>query len=75
MFVQDNHKWGGGGGVVTKNKMDNPRFIDEEDIPLVQDEDYDDYNTPNASLVDETSFKEPDTTEATSTLKLRQKVK
>ena len=49
MFVQDNHKWGGGGGVVTKNKMDNPRFIDEEDIPLVQDEDYDDYNTPNAS--------------------------
>ena len=75
MFVQDNHKWGGGGGVVTKNKMDNPRFIDEEDIPLVQDEDYDDYNTPNASWVDETSFKEPDTTEATSTLKLRQKVK
>ena len=40
---------GGRGGVVTKNKMDNPRFIDEEDIPLVQDEDYDDYNTPNAS--------------------------
>ena len=33
---------GGGGG-------DSPRFIDEEDIPLVQDEDYDDYNTPNAS--------------------------
>ena len=51
MFVQDNHKWGGeeGGGVVTKNKMDNPRFIDEEDIPLIQDEDYDDYNTLNAS--------------------------
>ena len=42
MFVQDNHKWGRGGG-------DSPRFIDEEDIPLVQDEDYDDYNTPNAS--------------------------
>ena len=55
MFVQDNHKWGErrgrgrGGGVVTKNKMDNPRFIDEEDIPLIQDEDYDDYNTLNAS--------------------------
>ena len=51
MFVQDNHKWGGrgGGGVVTKNKMDNPRFIDEEDIPLIQDEDYDDYSTLNAS--------------------------
>ena len=77
MFVQDNHKCGErrGGGVVTKNKMDNPRFIDEEDIPLIQDEDYDDYNTLNASWVDETSFKEPDTTEATSTLKLRQKVK
>ena len=23
--------------------MDNPRFVDEETIPLVQDEDYDDY--------------------------------
>ena len=36
-FVQHNQGW----KVVTKNKMDNPRFIDEEDIPLVQDEDYD----------------------------------
>ena len=35
MFVQDNQKWGGG----TKNKMDNLRFIDEETIPLVQNED------------------------------------
>ena len=59
----------------TKNKMDNPRFVDEETIPLVQDEDYDDYNTPDTSRVDETSFTEPDTTEATSTLQLRQKVK
>ena len=55
--------------------MDNPRFVDEETIPLVQDEDYDDYNTPDTSRVDETSFTEPDTTEATSTLQLRQKVK
>ena len=23
--------------------MDNPRFVDEETIPLVQDEDYDNY--------------------------------
>ena len=62
--------------VVTKNKMDNPMFVDEETIPMVhQDEDYDDYNTPNASRIDETSFTEPDTTEATSTLQLRQKVK
>ena len=52
--------------------MDNPRFID---IPQVQDEDYDDYKTPNTSRTDETSFIEPDTTEATSTLQLRQKVK
>ena len=36
MFVQDNQKWGGGGG---GNKMDNLRFIDEETIPLVQNED------------------------------------
>ena len=51
MFVQDNHKWveRRGGGVVTKNKMDNPSFIDEADIPLILDEDYDDYNTLNAS--------------------------
>ena len=28
--------------VDTKNKMDNPRFVDEETISLVQDEDYDD---------------------------------
>ena len=48
--------------------MDNPRFIEEEDIPLIhQDDDYDDYNTPNTSRVDETSFTVPDTTEATST--------
>ena len=61
--------------MVTKKKKDNPRFVDEEEIPLVQDEDYDDYNTPNASRVDETSFIEPAATEATSTLQLNQKVK
>ena len=56
--------------------MDNPRFIDEETIPLVhQDEDYDEYNTPNTSRIEETSFIEPDATEATSTLQLRQRVK
>ena len=42
---------------------------------MVPDEDYDDCNTPNASRADETSLTEPDTTEATSTLQLRQKVK
>ena len=51
-------------------------FIDEEDVPLVhQDEDYDNYRTPDTSRVDETSFIEPDTTEATSALQLKQKVK
>ena len=55
--------------------MDNPRFVDEESIPLVQDEHYDNYGTRNTSRVDETSFTEPDTTEATSTLRLKQKVK
>ena len=55
--------------------MDNPRFVDEETIPLVQDEDYDDYKTPDTSRVGETSFTEPDATEAISTLRLRQKVK
>ena len=56
--------------------MDNPVFLDEETIPMAhQDEDYDDYNTPNTSRIDETSFTVPDTTEATSTLLLRQNVK
>ena len=38
--------------------MDNPRFVDDGNIPLVQDEDidYDDYNTPNTSRVDKASF-------------------
>ena len=44
--------------------MDNPRFVnEEEEILLVQDEDYDNYSTPNIGRVDETSFTEPDTTE------------
>ena len=55
--------------------MDNPTFIDEEFIPLVQDEDYDNYGTPNTSRLDETSFARPDTTEATSTLRLKEKAK
>ena len=55
--------------------MDNPRFVDEETIPLVQDKDYDDYNTPDTSRLDETSFTEPDPTQPTSNLQWRQKVK
>ena len=55
--------------------MDNPRFVNEEEMPLVQDENYDNYGTPNTSRVDETSFTEPDATETTSTLRLNQKVK
>ena len=59
-----------------KIKMDNPVFVDEEDIPMVhQDEDYDDYNIPNTSRIDETSFIDCDATEVTSTLQLRQKIK
>ena len=56
--------------------MNNPVFVDEETIPMVhQDENYDDYNTPNTSRIDETSFTVPDATEATSNLQLRRKVK
>ena len=57
--------------------MDNPVFVNEEDIPMAHqdDGDYDDYNTPNTSRMDGTSFIESDATEATSTLRLRQKVK
>ena len=50
-------------------------FVDEENIQLIQDEDYDNYGTPNTSRVDETSIMEADTSEATSTLRLNQKVK
>ena len=50
--------------------MDNPTFIDEETIGMVhQDDDCDDYNTPNTSRVDVTSFTEPVTAKATSTLR------
>ena len=56
--------------------MDSSAFVNDEDIPVVnQYEDYDDYNKPNTSRIDETSFTVPDATEATSTLQLRQKVK
>ena len=55
--------------------MENPTFTDDKDISMVQDEDYDDYKTLDTSRIDETSFMEPDATRATSTLRLRQKVK
>ena len=55
--------------------MDNPTFVDQEDIPLInKDDDCDDY-TPDTSRVNETFFTVPDTAEATSTLRLRQKLK
>ena len=56
--------------------MDNPVLVDEETIPMAhQDEDYDDYNTPNTSRIDETSFTVPDTTEATLNFTLKTKSK
>ena len=54
--------------------MDNLGF--EEDIQMThQDDDFDDYKIPDTSRIDETSFTVPDTTEVTSTLRLRQKLK
>ena len=51
-------------------------FVDAETISMVhQNEEYDDSNTSNTRRVDETSFTEPAITEATSTLRLTQKVK
>ena len=57
--------------------MHNPVFVNQEDIPMVyQDNDYADYDTPtNTSRIDETSFTVPDTTEPTSIMRLRQKLK
>ena len=54
--------------------MDNPTFIDKENIPLVQGEGYDDYTTDTSRIGAETSFTEPATIEATSTLRLKQKL-
>ena len=56
---------------VNKNKMDNPTFVNEEDIQMInQDEDYyDDYRTPDTSREDETLFMVRDTAGATSTLR------
>ena len=53
--------------------MENIKF-DEENIPLVQDEDYDNY-TLDTGRVDETSFTESAATEATSTLRIGQKLR
>ena len=59
--------------------MDNPRFVNDENIALVHDEDinYGDYNTPNTSRLHETLYTIPGSTakETTSTLRLKQKVK
>ena len=59
--------------------MDHPVFVNEEDIAMVHqdddDDDFNDYSAPNTSRLDETWFTVPDTTEATSILRLRQKVK
>ena len=56
-------------------QMDNPKLIAEETIPLVHDQDYDNYGTTNTSRVDETSFTETGITEVTSALQLNKKVK
>ena len=62
------------------NKTDNPG-TDENDIPLLHpdpdNDDLDDYKTPNTSRPDETPFTVPGSTgkKTTSTLRLRQKVK
>ena len=51
--------------------MENSTFVDEENITLInQDEDYDNYSTPDMtpSRVDETSFTVPDASKATSNL-------
>ena len=39
--------------------MDNPTFVHDEDIPLIDDDDYEEesrYDTPDSSRIEETSF-------------------
>ena len=60
--------------------MENPLFFDDENIPLVihNDKDYyDDYNTPNTSRANETTFKMSNIKDkkTKSTLQQRQKIK
>lgn len=59
--------------------MKNLRFFDAGNIRLFHDEDrdnnYDDCNTLNRSIDQNTKFTVPDTKETTSSLRLRQKVK
>ena len=63
--------------------MDNPGFVDEENIPLVHEGDYNDCNTPDTSILQKTqiltgsllTFTDPNTTKTKSTLQLQQKVK
>ena len=51
-------------------------FVNEDEIPLInRGNNYDNCRTLDTSRVDETSFTVPNTTEATSTLRLRQKLK
>ena len=58
--------------------MESPIFVDDENIPVVthhdKNVDYDDYNTPKTSRLDETTFTTPSSKEKLSTLWLRQKV-
>ena len=51
--------------------MDNPRFVDDENIPLIDEDDYSRYDTPDTSRIEETSF-----TQETEqpVIKLRQRV-
>ena len=56
--------------------MENPIFVVDKNIPLVDDhKDFDAYNTSNTSVIQETTFKDPDTTETAPAVRLRQKVK
>ena len=52
--------------------MENSAFVNEEDKPLInQDEDYDNSPDTTPNRVDEISFTVPDASEATSFLRLR----
>ena len=64
--------------VARKQKMDNPTFVDEENILMIhqdEEEDYNDYRTLDTSRIEISFIESTDATEATSTLRLRQKLK
>ena len=65
LYAYERYHWS-----LLKIKMDNPTFVNEEDVPMVYQVEgyYDNYRTPDTSRVDEASFTVHNNAEPISTL-------